>query len=292
MKHFLKECRKPNKMRAEELATMIYENQDSIVDFYLKNSHRKEATEMISHLFDKMACEKFAKAIGKIYKKSSKDEEIEINLGLAMVIAGFIEKRHAEMSEDLNTAYTSLIRKILKKRIKEVNKSLSLDESIVADLLLIIPDKSFIRNEKVLGIYCQKLFRKLYILAQNNDIGIADTKTLGKVFKKIIGKKNIDVVATYILLEKKEYLKNFNDKQQALWNLMTQFALDTIEAQEKKHIVELLELYVSRRKFDANKDRDVARRIDLTSIDAEQYPKIAKAVSKLSKSKSNIEKYL
>lgn len=292
MKEFLKGCKKINKMKTGELAATIYENQDKIVDFYTRKAHLKESAEIINELYSKMNNEKFVKALNKIRK--SDDEEVKLNIGLSVIIAGFIEKKHndPETSEEIIEAYTNLISKLLKTRIKEVNKKLNLDNDLIADMLLIVPEKSYIKNHKIVGIYSQKMLRKLYILSQDKDIGINDIKTIKKLFKRLIGENLYDLIAVNILLEKKEFLKNFNEKQQAIWNLMTNFALDTIESQDKKHIGELIEYYVSRRKRDAKNDRDSARRISLSSIDAEQYPKTAKVISKLVKSNSDIEKYL
>lgn len=292
MKEFLKGLKKINKMKTGEVAAVIYENQDRLVDFYTKKAHLKESTEVINELFDKMSNEKFVKALNKIRK--SKDEEVKLNIGMSVIIAGFIEKKHNDenVSEELIESYTDLIGKLLKNRIKEVNKKLELDNDLIADLLLIVPEKSYIKNHKIVGIYSQKMLRKLYILSQEKDIGINDIKTVKKIFKRIIGENMYDLIAINILLEKKEFLKNFNERQQAIWNLMTNFALDVIESQDKKHIAELIEYYVSRRKRDARNERDAARRISLTAIDAEQYPKTSKVISKMTKANSDIEKYL
>lgn len=292
MKEFLKGCKKINKMKTGELASVIYENQDRLVDFYTKKAHLKESAEVINELFSKMNNEKFIKALNKIRK--SDDEEVKLNIGLAVIIAGFIEKKHndPETSEEIIDAYTNLISKLLKTRIKEVNKKLNLDDDLIADMLLIVPEKSYIKNDKIVGIYSQKMLRKLYILSQDKDIGINDIKTVKKLFKRLIGENLYDLIAVNILLEKKEFLKNLNERQQAIWNLMTNFAMTIIESQDKKHIGELIEYYVNRRKRDAKNDRDAARRISLTSVDAEQYPKTAKVISKLVKSNSDIEKYL
>ena len=95
------------------------------------------------------------------------------------------------------------------------------------------------------------------------------------------------------MVEKKEFVKNFTEKQTALWNLMTKFALDTIESQDKEHIVELLKYYCEIRKKAANNNRDGARRIQLAEIDVEEYPRIAKGIKNLRKnSKESLTKFL
>lgn len=282
-------------MSTNDIANAILDHQDSIVEFYTKNAHHTKnngIVEAINELFDKMSNEKFVKALNKI-RKSEKDG-VELNIALVVVIAGFIEKRHKDpnMPEELIEKYTTLINKMLKNRVKDVNKKLGLDESLIADLLVIVPERSFITNEKIVGVYSQKMLRKMYILSQDKDLGVNDVETVTKIFKKIIGKNLLDLIAINVLLEKREFLKNLNEKQQAVWNLMTQFALETIESQDKKHITELVTEYVRRRKNDAKREKDGARRISLTTVDAEQYPKLAKAISKFINAHGDLEKYL
>ena len=88
-------------------------------------------------------------------------------------------------------------------------------------------------------------------------------------------------------------MKNFNENQTAVWNMLTDFALEVIENQDKEHIVELVEYYCSRRKSDAERNRDSARRISLNHVDAEKYTKLAKRIAKFTKDgKESLVKFL
>jgi hypothetical protein len=63
---------------------------------------------------------------------------------------------------------------------------------------------------------------------------------------------------------------------------MTRFALETIEKQDKKHIHQLIKLYVTRRKNDARNNKDAARRVNMLSGLSADYKNINKIVGKLS----------
>jgi hypothetical protein len=291
MKQFIKEL-KPKKMKASELAFEIVDAQADLIRWYINDAHKVKNAELVNELYEKMKSEKFTKALNKIIK--NKDGEYgELDCGFVVIIAGFLEKFHKELEDSIIEAYTDVTDKLLKKRIKDVNKKLELDRDVVKELLVITPDIGYISNDKFVGIYSQKMFRKLYVMAADKEIGITEAEQIKTLFKKLFGKKLLDLIAINVLLEKKEFLKNFNERQTNLWNLITTFALEYIENEDKDHIIELLEYYCSRRKRDAENNRDAARRINLSSVPESDYPRIAKAISKFTKNgKESLVKYL
>jgi hypothetical protein len=293
MKEFIKEL-KIKKMKASEIAYEIVSYQTDLVRWFINDAHKAKNAELVNELYSKMATEKFAKAMKKILKNKD-DMYGELDCGFAVIIASFLEKFHKDESvtDEIIEIYTDVTDKLLKKRIKEVNKKLNISEDVIKELLVITPDVGYISNDKFVGIYSQKMLRKLYILSAENEIGLTETEQVQKLFKKLFGKNLLDLIAINILLEKKEYLKNFNEQQTAMWNLMTSFALEYIEGEEKEHIVELLEYYCSRRKRDAENNKDGARRINLSSVPESDYPRIAKGIKKFTKNgKESLVKYL
>ena len=293
MKEFIKEL-KPKKMKTEDLAYEIVDVQSDLIRWFINDAHKAKSAELVNILYSKMATEKFAKALKKIIK--NKNEQFgELDCGFVVIIASFLEKFHKDenMTDEIFETYTDIIDKLLKKRVKDVNKKLDIDPDVIKELLVITPDVGYISNDKFVGIYSQKMLRKLYIMSADKEIGLTETEQIEKLFKKLFGKKLLDLIAINILLEKKEYLKNFNEQQTAMWNLMTSFALEFIENEDKDHIIELLEYYCSRRKRDADNNKDGARRITLSSVPESDYPKIAKAISKFTKKgKESLVKYL
>ena len=291
MKEIIKNM-KLKKMKASEVAAYIDEHQKDLIDFYVKFGHRAKNTETINELYTRMLNPKFAKGLKKILK--SEDSE-GIDYGFVTIINGFIEKfhKHEELTEELMAEYSDIIDKILKKRIKAVSKKVNIDKDIIKELLVIVPDVGCISNEKFTGIYSQRMLRKLYIMAADREIGLSTTKDIKKLFKVLFGENILDLIAINILLEKKEYMKNFNEQQLAVWNLFTDFALEYINGEGKKHIGELVEYYCNRRRVDDSKERDGARRISLNNIDAERYEDLSKVIKKFVKNgKENLTKYL
>ena len=293
MRDFIKEI-KPKKMSGEELFDLFNNNQKEIVDFVIKDAHRKKHAEVANEFYVKLNNKKVAKALKKIAKS-----EYGLDCGFAVVISNMFEKIHGmqdvQMDDEVKEIYIDIINKVLKSRIKEVNKKLQLDTEVIKELLIITPDVGYISDEKFVSFYSQRMLRKLYMLANSNDheVGLTETKQVKQLFKKLFGKKLLDVIALHILLEKKEFVKGFNEKQTALWNLMTKFALETLEDLNKDEIVERLEYYCVLRKKAESNGRDGARRIQIAEINSEEYPKIAKAVKSLKKNgKENLVKFL
>lgn len=308
---------KPNKMKKDELAKIIFENQADIIAFYVKKGHDKRFKPTINLLWEKMSHKKFPAALKLIIKRSKKEEEIFLDPGFAVIINGYYEhlrvtkKDSCDDLTDIMSEYYDIIDSLLKKRSKKIGEAVDVAPDVIKELLVIAPSKDYISSDKFVGVYSQKMLRKLYMLAEpaDSDIGLTTTKQVRKMFKKLFGEKLLDLIAMHILLEKKEFISKYNERQIAVWNLMTDFALETLESQKKDHIIELLKYYAVRRmdaerKMRGNKSEngdtqhksgncdeimDAARRISLTTIPAEDYPKIAKAVSKSSK---KIKKYL
>lgn len=283
MKDFLSYC-KPKKMSVEDLAELIYEYQQDIIKGYIKKAHDIQFTKTtLNELFNRMANPKFAKAINFLLKKKNKDV-YNVDCGLSVVIGAFIERKHnnEEVTEELIETYLDIINKLLKPRVKEVEKKCPLNKTIITDLLVVAPSREYISNEKFVGVYSQKMLKKLYALSKEADLGLT-AKDVSKMFKAILGKDLLDVIAVNVLLEKKDFIKGLNEQQQAVWNIMTDFALSVIEKEDKKHVVELLEYYVERRINDSKRNKDAQRRIQIASVVEEDYPKITKAVKKLSK---------
>ena len=294
MEKIIKGLKKPEKMKKVELAKWIYDNQSDIIEFFVKKGFTKKATKIIEALYNKMSYEKFPEAMMVVIKKSKKDPDSEVFLdpGWCVIINGLLEYTQRqeknenstfEIAQDTLDMYMEVINKLLKKRVKDVAKECNINRDIVKELLVIAPSADYIKDERSVGFVANKMTRKLYMLAQpkDSDLGITEVKQIKKFFKATFGEKLLDLIAVHVLLEKKEYIKNYNEKQLAIWNLLTDFALQTIEKQDKKHVVQLLEYYCKKRFADEKNGRDGARRYVLATLPEDDYKKIVKAASKL-----------
>lgn len=266
-----------NQLGKDDRTYLLYDNIQEIVEFYIKKGHK--AQNDVNELFERMENPKFAKTLLRILKTP---EHSPVDLGMATVIANFLERRHANLDEDLVAQYSEAIDKILKKRIKKLSKKTELNKDLLKELLVIVAEPEAISNPQFIGIYVQRMMRKLYTLSKTEDLGLDDVDTMKKLFGQIFGKDLLNDVAINVLLERKEFIRNYNEGQKAMWNNITNFALDVLESNKKKELRELIEYYVMRRSKDAQKNNDSARRIQFSQISEEDYPKLVAVAAKLS----------
>jgi len=280
---------KMRKMSKGEKVELLSDNASAIVSFYIKKAYREQ--DNVTALFDKMEDdrEKFAPTLIKMLKEAKKEER-DIDLGLASVIGDFLEKRSPKLTQENIDLYADAVDQILKGRVKKVNKKLQLDKGLIKELLVIVPDKDYVSDVKYIGNYVGRILRKLYYITKDDEIGITTVKTLTKLFKELFDEEMLPAIATAILLERKSSMGNFNDKQIAIWNLLTDTALTIYNKLDKDVLIDQIENYVKRRVWDAEKGKDFARRIQLDQL-PEDYDKISKVVKKLS-SKEKTKKYL
>ena len=287
MKEFLNEMKpkKVKKMDKVELSDIILDYQNDIIEFYIKKNHLQKVAPVIDELFAVLAIKKVAKAFKAVCKTEDAD------MGLAVVFNAFLVKSAADLEDEVVDIYIECINKLLKKKIKKIEKKTGLSFECARDLLAIAPGKQYISNENFIGLYVTRMLTRLYNEAKAQKDILADTKAIKDLFKIIFGKELLDVVAVNILLQKKEYMNGLTEDQLTVWNNLTVFALETIEGEEKKHVVELVEYYIERRVKDDKKQRDAARRIALTSVQEDDYKRLAKVVAKMAKDQK-VAKYL
>ncbi len=287
MKNFLNEW-KPKNLKGMDKDTrtcLLFDYIPTISEFYIKKGHK--AQKEVNELFDRMEDPKFVKLLLRILKTS---DSTPVDLGMATVIADFIERRRQKLDEDLVDSYKTAIDKILKKRIKKISKKVEVDKDLLTELLVVVPEPDAISDPRFVGIYVYRMTRKLYAISKDNELGL-DTKLVKKLFKALFGKDLQNDVAISILLERKDIIRNFNEEQKAVWNLLTNFALDTLESNKKKELKELIEYYIMRRSKDAEKQRDSARRIQFANISEEDFKRLHSVANKLSE-KDKYKKFL
>lgn len=290
IKEFLKEW-KPKELKRmgkDDRTWLLYDAIPSIVEFYVKKSHKMQ--NELKELFERMEDPKFAKTLKRILKTNDHEDQEPVDYGMATVIAAFMQAKHKDLDEELKDLYADLIDKILKDRIKKVAKKTGLDKDLIKELLVVVADKKHISSENFVGLYVNRMLRKVYLIARENEVELGDNDALRKLFTQLFEKELLNKIAMNILLEKKGAIRNFNDNQKSVWNQFTNFALDVLESNKKKEIREELEYFVMRRVKDAKNNRDEARRVQFGSI-SEDYKKIHASVKKLSE-KDQFAQYL
>lgn len=260
-------------MSKKDLGYFMYDHHNEIIDFYIKKGH-KNPTE-VSELFERMLEPKFLKGLKQVYKNGDK-----LDVGFAVVIGDFIHANH-RTHPDLTLEYRELLMKILKKRIKQVKKKTGAPEEFLMELLVVIPEPEVVSNPRFLGIYVNKVARRLYALTKDADgYELPGLEYVRALFAGLFGEAMMNEVAVSLLLERKEYIRHYNSEQIKTWNTLTALALDQIESNKKKEIDALMENYDNRRKNDAKRNKDTARRIQFDQISEEDYPKITKVFKK------------
>lgn len=276
VKEFLNEFKlKKNK---EQLVPILADYLVDIEDYYFKKGHKDRET--VEKLFEKMNNKKFVKCLKVLQKEEILDE------GVPVIITNFIERKGSELDEELVNDYIKVVNKILKEKVKKLSEKLGIEKDIVKDILVVVPGDDYI-EDRIVGIYVGRVCRKLYILAKN-DLNL-NIKQIKKMFKFLFKEELIYDVAVQILLEKKEYMKNFDEKQIAIWNTLTDFALKTLNNLNKNELREKIVRYCKRR---SNDERDVARRVSLSQIDKDSYPTLYKVVNKLKEKNEDLAKFL
>ena len=278
IKPILKELQWKNLKQYEkdDRTKIIYDDINELAVYYIRESHRMR-DDIREKIFEILQNKKVAKLIKRIAKTL---DQAPLDPSIVILFTNFMEKCK-DVDEDVMIIYLDTINAILKKRIKKISKKVGLDKELVKEVLVIVP-KPEIVNPRLVGIYVNRIMRKLYTLGKENDLKINDYEVLVKLFEHIFGKELIPQVSVELLLERRDIIKNFNDNQKKLWNVGTNAALEILETSKKKDIVELLTRYVKRREKDAKRNKDSARRIQIVQISKEDFPKIYKAYKKIS----------
>lgn len=123
------------------------------------------------------------------------------------------------------------------------------------------------------------------------NVRTTDYDLIRKLFIRLYGKEDMAKVATYILLEKKYDRQANHGVDYNLYNLITTIALDELERLPKAEIRRALQEYCNQRRR-TEFEKDMPRRVSFSSINKDDYPKINKAVKKLSKKGEVYQVYL
>lgn len=224
-------------------------------------------------LVDLLINPKFIKTVKSIVKS----EDYSTDVGFAMVINAVISNYYEELDDETIEELTILITKILKELTKKVAKKTDISKEVVQEFLVILPSIDVLSRPNIISMYTDRMLFKAYSMAKDDTFELNE-KQLKKLFTVIAGKDYLVNIATGILLQRKEMITNFTENQLKMWNVATNFALNLLEKSDKSEIERSIKYYNKIvTKFPG------ARRIELSTLLEEDYPKIIKVVSKLNK---------
>ena len=241
---------------------------------------RKEREDLCEALHDT----RIAKGIIKVVNEGQ-ETGYGFPLEFVVVLKDVIDTQRRKVGDDeILQSYEICINKILKKEIKELSKIVDIPKELAYELLVALPTSSMVSRKNIIGIYVNRINRKLYIAEQKGYEGIDRLKTIRQIYKYLFGgTEHMGEIAISILLER----RSENDKSTTnVFSLLTVFALDTLEKLDKEELRECLTRYAERRK----NEREGERRIRLSSgISPADYPRITKAIKKISKKNEELK---
>ena len=249
----------------------------------------------LSLFTQKMAESRFPDKLTDAIKQMDKEGSIETDGPvLGAMIFDILSNNRGKFRGELEDAYITIIDKLIRSRAEElsdrIKKKHRPSKDILKEIAVAVPSDDFVTDRKNIYGLVGEVNARLYIQAESwfpkgkdGETGEFTTKGLTKLFEAIYGEDNINKVAVGCLLEKREsYSKISTAEGKRLWNALSEFATETLEAvEDKRELDRLLGEYTYTRYLEF--ETDSGRRVILRDIDEEQQPNLAKAVKRLSK---------
>lgn len=198
------------------------------------------------------------------------------------------EMEHISNYNDMIRRLIKTTQRIVKRRAKRLAYDTNLPVEICRSAYFNVPNPKFI-NKYQIGFYANKVLTNIYDTADGYDVNF-DRVKWGKFFGEIFGEKNVIEVANYIMLEGMNRINDYKGSEvKEVWNDLTKFALEVLEEAPEQIQTQMLDLYTKRvaRMFDNNV---YELRVDLRSLDSEEYPNLTKIIGKYADKISDIIK--
>lgn len=264
------------------------------IEWTLKNGHidNDDVKTTKANIYAKFVSDNGDEFVEAIMKELKNDNEIENIKLLPIIIKDMlvaVESENAARVQDgrkdiLDVSYlVELCKKILKKKIKKAGE-VGVSDALAYDILTTIPcGKAF---EYSVNYRINSLFAVLYEHAK------VETVPFEKVMDEMIDDKFYKQIILFELLERKEKFGKLNDKQKELYLAITAWAFKKLNKMSKDDIEDILKAYVSRRKQDAAQGKDSNRRYAISTLSEDEYPNIAKIVSRIIANDDTLKTYL
>lgn len=291
-KYRLEDCSKKEKKQV--LKDIKREYYDELVEllpatlkFAISCGHHRDNAEAMEKIYEKLFDAGFVKYLYKEIKDGADITNINV---LPALVTSFISKVKRDQPEKAELFATEelhdLLNIIFKKKIKKMTKK-GIPEKQAFDYLSILPNVEVLA--KGAYYYTARLFTAMYEYAASEEV---DFERIMKIlFKTEDEDKDLSALDLFILLERKDKITNFNDGQKALFNKITNWALEDIEKHKTSDVERIIRTYINRRMEDAKNNKDSNRRIYLSSVSETEYPKIFKVINSLSENET-FKKYL
>ena len=195
-------------------------------------------------------------------------------------------KNDKESITCMTKAYTNILYKFNKKKVKKFNEVKNISESMVKQIVVLTAGGN-IRT----SIY--QLLKFIYKSVDEDNFKL-NTKSLGKILKICYGKNNIDDAVKYIMLEKinSSFKDNMSKHVSDTWVVIDEFVRNHLESLDKKSIEKIIKEYILERKHQ-ERDKKIKRRFgDRRTIHPDDYPKLTKVFESIEEKDFSIIQYL
>lgn len=268
----------------------------------ISQGHRPENQDTMSEVKCKLYDPEFVKYLYKLLKDDEEEirniEMLPIMYSVLLQDIKLAEAKADKMCEELDIDVEGqvgfetkdikkLILFIIRKKFKKMCKK-DISEEQAFDYLCAIPTTEVLKSKGQSYYYCGRLLKAMYEHAAKEEV--KPNQVFSVIFKDNEGDPiDMSGFIIQVLLERKEKISSFNEKQTALFNKITEWGLDTLEGEYgQKEIDKIIRQYIRERQ---NDHHDSNRRIYLANVSAENYPKIS-AVVKVIANNDDLKRYL
>ena len=267
-----------------------------VIALLVRYSNRKEVQEITPAIYEKLSDEKFLKTLKKMIE--SGDIELVDNYEqLPIVIFDFLrqaskweQKLTAENDGKKVTIDTSdmveISSMLLKKKIKKATKA-GVPENIAFDVFSVIPTSKLLEKSSMYRM--RQMFLVLYEHAKSEKI---TPQMFDTIVKTAVKEEYMPQLSVYLLLERKEMYTQFTEEQKEFFNQVTSWVMNTIEEMPKSEIENILNAYFEARKRDKGQGKDSNRRYFLSSLPAEDFPKITKVLERIQTGDESVKEFM
>lgn len=178
-----------------------------------------------------------------------------------------IDKYGYDAVQSMLEAYTNILYKLNKKKIKKFNDIDNIPDGIVKKIIVLTAGKT-IQN----SIY--QLLKYLYEISNDKSF-ILNKKNIIKIFKACYGKNAMPEVAKCLMLER---IPNYELSKSAsdVWVVLDEIMRDTLENLSKSEIEKILKKYVIIRRQQEQNGKISRRLGDRRTIHPDDYKKLTK----------------
>lgn len=231
-------------------------------------------------------------AISKLSKKDDYGEsqlskkDINVLLDEILIFLGnsydqrLVQRYGEESVESMRKAYTNVLYKFNKKKVKKFKKDISnMPESMAKQIIILTAGEDL-----------RSIYRLLKFIYSESDSYSFDKKTLCKILKICYGKDNMNEVIKYLMLEKAN--NAMSKSAEDVWVTIDKLIRDELEDMSKRDIEKIISDYISERKRQ-EKNGIIPRRFgNRKSIHPDDYPKLTKVCDKIEEEDFSIITYL